>query len=90
MKKQAAGARLAPAKSAARPAAAVSCGGAPSHDPRVWPAVAPMKKSGVTSPPRNPEPSVTTVKIHFAAQAQGGQAASEKQDSMEGSPGSMG
>src|SRR5438876_864324 len=46
-------------KTAARPSAAPSSIGIPTRRARTLPSVAPMKKSGVTSPPRKPQPSVT-------------------------------
>ncbi len=58
-----------------------------------WPAQAPMKNSGVTSPPLNPEPSVMTVNKSFQSQSMGPMEAGDegaRAVRMEGLPGSTG
>src|SRR5262245_3896279 len=66
---QAMGVFVAPAKTATKPIAANSGLGACSAQASVEPSVAPMTNSGVTSPPWNPDPSVTAVNSNFHAKA---------------------
>src|SRR5260221_637796 len=56
---------------ATNPTAAKRGTGAWSAVPSVAPSDAPMTNSGVTSPPRKPEPSDTAVKPSFQAKAMG-------------------
>jgi len=56
-------------KTAASPTPAPMASGRSRPRARTLPRVAPTKKSGVTSPPRNPEASVTAVNTSFAANA---------------------
>src|SRR5215213_4507235 len=66
---QAIGVLVAPANTATKPIAANSGVGACSAQPSVAPSVAPITNSGVTSPPWNPDPSVTAVNSSFQANA---------------------
>ena len=65
MTMQASGVFAAPAKIATNPTAAKRSAGPPINAARRLPRVAPMKKSGVTSPPLNPLPSASAVKTIF-------------------------
>ncbi len=60
---------VAPANTATKPIAANSGVGACNAHPSVDPSVAPITNSGVTSPPWNPDPSVTAVNSSFHANA---------------------
>src|SRR5581483_8296163 len=55
----------APANTAANPTAASSGGGTPSAGASTAPSVAPMMKSGLISPPLNPDPTVSPVNTSF-------------------------
>ena len=56
---------------AAYPSAATSGTGRPMRPPSTTPRLAPMEKSGVTSPPWNPADSVSTVSANLSAQSHG-------------------
>ena len=73
-------------KTAASPTPAPSSSGSPRTRARTLPSVAPTKKSGVTSPPRNPALSVTAVKTSFAANAYTGRCGSVKARTIVGTP----
>src|ERR1700722_18100053 len=67
---QASGVLLAPAKTATNPSAANKSVGAPSNPASALPSAAPIKNNGVTSPPLNPQLSVTVVNRIFHHQLQ--------------------
>ena len=71
MKVQASGVLAAPANSATKPIAANTPVGTPNMGASALPSAAPMKNSGVTSPPLKPALSVTTVNSSFSAQLHG-------------------
>ena len=56
-------------KTAAYPSAAQVIAGSPKIPLKTTPSVAPMEKSGVTSPPWNPIASVTIVNTSFKIQS---------------------
>ena len=60
--------------------------GSPRTRASTLPSVAPTKKSGVTSPPRKPQLSVTAVKTSFAANANHGRFGSVKERTIIGTP----
>src|SRR4051812_17451679 len=66
---QAIGVFVAPANTATKPTAANSGTGPSRPRPRVTRRVAPMTNRGVTSPPWNPDPSVTAVNSSLRANA---------------------
>ena len=66
---EAIGAFVTPQKSEIIPTAAQSEGGKPTREPNKQPNVAPIVKDGTISPPLNPAPSVTAVKIIFQRKA---------------------
>lgn len=61
-----------PQKTAISPKAARKETGKPIRGDKVLPRVEPMKKRGITSPPRNPLPMVTAVNTILAKKARGG------------------
>ena len=70
IKVQAMGVFVPPAKTATIPKAAMRSIGAPVIVANEFPNAAPTKKSGVTSPPLNPDPKVIVVNINFQNQLQ--------------------
>src|SRR3954447_2283478 len=65
----ASGVFVAPANTATKPIPAIRGTGTPSGWASEAPRVAPITNSGVTSPPWNPEPSVTAVNTSFSRNA---------------------
>lgn len=84
---QAMGVLVAPEKIATNPRQMKRSGGAPRRVARVLPRAAPMKKSGVTSPPLKPALRVMVVKRSFQSQAHGWVFSREKSEAMEMSEG---
>ncbi len=73
-------------KTAASPTPAPSSSGMPSSRASTLPKAAPTKNSGVTSPPRKPAASVTTVNDSFSANAAAGSLGSENARTIVGTP----
>lgn len=71
MMQQASGVFAAPAKTATNPIPASKPTGSGSQNESALPSVAPIKKSGVTSPPLKPAPRVIAVKRIFKAKSSG-------------------
>lgn len=65
---QAMGVLVAPAKTAIKPSPANKSTGAPVNTAMVLPKAAPIKNSGVTSPPLKPIPNVMAVNNNFQSQ----------------------
>src|SRR5450432_3646163 len=86
----ASGVLVAPANTATKPSAANKSTGAPSSHASVFPNAAPIKNSGVTSPPLKPALRVTAVKRIFHHQLNGIAPPILKQDKMETPPGVCG
>ena len=66
----ASGARAAAPNTATNPNPASQPIGTPNNPLKAFPSVAPIKNSGVASPPRNPLPTVTAVNPNLTSQSQ--------------------
>ena len=77
------GVLVAPANTAIKPSPANRSTGAPVNDAMVLPNAAPIKKSGVTSPPLKPIPKVMAVKRIFHNQLQPFTAPAVNEETME-------